>query len=185
MISGETSTKEFEAISAMRTVPAIVHNGLSLYESHAILVYLASVFPIEDHWYPRDPAQQALINVYLHWHHLNIRYGCGYYFYRKIVRPMFSTLPFNKDLEDDMLFMQKKSMQFVENKLKNGKFVAGTDQPSIADLSCYTELVHMLLMNFDYTPYPNILKWMSVIGHIPGVAAAHVHFNKHLPNSKL
>lgn len=49
LFEGQTRTKEFKAISPPMTVPAITHNGLSLYESHAILTYLCNVFPIEDH----------------------------------------------------------------------------------------------------------------------------------------
>ena len=49
IIQGDTVTKAFETVSPVRTVPAITHNGLSLYESHAIMIYLANTFDVPDH----------------------------------------------------------------------------------------------------------------------------------------
>lgn len=66
---GQTDTKEFLNISSAGTVPIIVHDGFKLNESHAILVYLANAFNIQDHWYPKDIKKRALVDLYLHWHH--------------------------------------------------------------------------------------------------------------------
>ena len=159
ILKGETNSKEFEAISPTRTVPAITHNGLCLYESHAIMIYLSSVFPIEDQWYPKDPAQQALVNIYLHWHHLNTRYGCGYYLYNKIIRPLLnSSKKMSQELESEFVFTQQNSLRFIENILATGKYVGRTTKPSIADISFYCEIINLGLINFDFSPYPNLIK---------------------------
>lgn len=185
IISGQTNSKEFTEICPARTVPAMVHNGFALYESHAIMTYLASVFPIDDHWYPKDPVEQAKVNIYLHWHHLNIRFGCGHYLYKKIVRPLFSNQPFNKELEAEMLFIQKKSLHFIDDIMKNGKFVAGTDLPSIADISCYMEVGNLQLIEFDFSPFPNLVKWRETMRKIPGIAEANTRFDLNFSSPKL
>ncbi|KAH1251442.1 Glutathione S-transferase T1 [Glycine max] len=42
---------EFRAVNPLRKVPAIVDGRFKLFESHAILIYLASAFPgVADHW---------------------------------------------------------------------------------------------------------------------------------------
>ncbi|XLR47394.1 hypothetical protein S83_032054, partial [Arachis hypogaea] len=42
---------KFTAINPFRKLPTIVDGRFKLFESHAILIYLASAFPsITDHW---------------------------------------------------------------------------------------------------------------------------------------
>jgi glutathione S-transferase len=185
IIEGGTDTAAFGQVSPAHTVPAIVHNGLCLYESHAILIYLAQVFSVPDHWYPSDPAIEAKVNVYLHWHHLNLRFGCAHYFYRKFVRPLFSNRPFSEAFEREMLYVQEKSLQYVENSLKNAPFVAETSEVTIADLSCFCEIIHLDLISFDFSKYPCIQDWKKRMLALQGLRKAHEHFFKYLQSYKL
>ena len=185
IVRGDTEAASFAAISPTRTVPTMTHNGLALYESTSILIYLASTFATPEHWYPSSPELQGKINVYLHWHHLNVRYGCGHYYYRKQVRPLFSNRGFSKDFEEEMLFVQEKSFMLLENTLSNFRYVAETEEISIADLVCYTEVVHLHLINFDFSKYPKVQAWMDRVSRIPGVQKAHETFNSYLNSYKL
>ncbi len=66
---GESKTPAFLAINPMGKVPALRHGTLCLFESNAILVYLAQLARAE-HWYPAADARAAArVNVYLHAHH--------------------------------------------------------------------------------------------------------------------
>ncbi|XP_065006844.1 glutathione S-transferase T1-like [Musa acuminata AAA Group] len=48
--TGKHRLPDFKEINPMAEVPAIVHGDLKLFESHAILCYLASAFPgVPDH----------------------------------------------------------------------------------------------------------------------------------------
>jgi len=51
--------QEFGKISPFYTLPAIEHNGKNIFESVAILKYLARTFKVEEHWYPQEPLQQV------------------------------------------------------------------------------------------------------------------------------
>lgn len=69
---------EFRAINPLTQLPAIVDGRFKLFESHAILMYLASAFPgVADHWYPADISRRARIHSVLDWHHQNLRRGAG------------------------------------------------------------------------------------------------------------
>ncbi|XP_074333592.1 glutathione S-transferase T1-like isoform X2 [Apium graveolens] len=60
----------------MGKLPAIVHGSYKLFESHAILIYLACSFPgVADHWYPSDIQKKAKIHSMLDWHQSNLRQG--------------------------------------------------------------------------------------------------------------
>jgi glutathione S-transferase len=69
IVSGDLRKPEFQKINPMRKVPAIEYKGFHLYESHAILVYLANKFGKAENLYPKDLEKRAVIDAYLHWHH--------------------------------------------------------------------------------------------------------------------
>ncbi|KAK8703264.1 hypothetical protein V6N13_021586 [Hibiscus sabdariffa] len=71
-------TPEYSEINPMKQLPAIVDGRFKLFESHAILIYLACSYPgIPDHWYPADVCKRSEMHSVLDWHHSNLRRGPG------------------------------------------------------------------------------------------------------------
>ncbi|KAE8662698.1 Glutathione S-transferase T1 [Hibiscus syriacus] len=59
-------TPEYAEINPMKLLPAIVDGRFKLFESHAILIYLACSFPgVADHWYPADVFKRSKIHSVL------------------------------------------------------------------------------------------------------------------------
>lgn len=185
LLQGGSSSPELKKVSPMRVVPAIRHGEFSLWESHAILVYLCSVFPVADNWFPVDIKERAKVNAYLNWHHLNLRYGCGYFIFKTIIKPRFSDEPLAKDQEVELKIIQSRALNFLENVLKTSQWVAGTKEISIADISCYCELEQMRLINFEFNNYPLISAWRVKMAGRQAVAKAHERFYEFLGVPKL
>ena len=49
-----------------------------------ILRYLCRERDVPDHWYPKDSKQQAKVDEYLEWQHLDTRLNCGAFFQQKV-----------------------------------------------------------------------------------------------------
>jgi glutathione S-transferase len=52
--------------------------------SVGILRYLCREKNVEDRWYPADSKQQAKVDEYLEWQHLDTRLSCATYFQHKV-----------------------------------------------------------------------------------------------------
>jgi hypothetical protein len=48
-------------------------DNVNAFESTAILRYMANRFPIEDHWYPKDPAKRVKVDSYLGKHKKSLK----------------------------------------------------------------------------------------------------------------
>lgn len=71
----EQRRQYIDNINPTGRIPAIKDNanGVVLYESPAILQYLADRYG-KQQYYPSDVRQRAKINEYLHWHHEHTRF---------------------------------------------------------------------------------------------------------------
>jgi len=160
LAKGEQKSPEYEKINPQKKVPAIVHGDFKLFESHSILVYLARVFQVEDHWYPDDPKEQAKVNCYLHWHHSNLRQAGGYYEW-KAIRTRFHGEPPNPEKESYYYGFVESSLNFIENNLSENSYVANTSYPTIADISCFCHMMMYHMVKLDFDAYPRIKAWME------------------------
>uniref|UniRef100_A0A7C9CV68 Glutathione transferase n=1 Tax=Opuntia streptacantha TaxID=393608 RepID=A0A7C9CV68_OPUST len=136
---------EFAEINPMRQVPAIVDGRFKLSESHAILIYLACSFPgVADHWYPADVSKRAKIHSVLDWHHSNLRRGAMLYVINTTLAPALG-FPLNPQAAAKAEEVLDASLSKIESVWLrgSGKFLLGSNQPSIADLSLVCEIMQL------------------------------------------
>ncbi|KAI3453700.1 hypothetical protein Pfo_010363 [Paulownia fortunei] len=161
-------TPEFREINPMKQVPAIVDGRFKLFESHAVLIYLAGVFPgVADHWYPADLFKRAKIHSVLDWHHSNLRHGAATYILNSTLGPALG-LPLNPEAAAEGEKLLTASLKKIESVwLKgNGRFLLGSFQPSIADLSLVCEIMQLEVVDEKERerilgPHQRVLKWIE------------------------
>lgn len=159
---------EFKEINPMKQVPAIMDGRFKLFESHAILRYLACAFPgIADHWYPADLYKRAKVDSVLDWHHSNLRRGTAGYIFNTVLAPAFG-LPLNPQAAAEAKKVLLASLANIESVWlqRKGRFLLGSGQPSIADLSLVCELMELEILDEKdreriIGPYKRVLKWMD------------------------
>jgi len=176
---GENGTKNPKYIAKfpMATIPSLEDGDVYISESHAIMCYLA-----EKHgWdmYPSEPAKRAKINEYLHWHHRNTR---------EITLALFAPL-----VRRDLKFspgqiaasrkMVTKVLNAIEGRLRASRYLCG-DTVSLADLSAFCEIGQCqdkFCALIDFSPYPNISRWMRDCEKIKGFEESHSFLAKFSP----
>ncbi|MCD7448588.1 Glutathione S-transferase theta-1 [Datura stramonium] len=165
---GQHRSPEYEEVNPMKQVPAIVHGTFKLFESHAILRYLASAFPgVADHWYPSDLQKRAKVECVLDWHHSNLRRGSVGYIFNTVLAPAFG-LPLNPQVAAEGKKILSASLATIDTYWlqKDGKFLLGNSQPSLADLSLVCEIMQLEFLDEKdrdsiLSPHKNVLKWID------------------------
>jgi glutathione S-transferase len=168
-----------------KKLPCIDDNGFIIFESHTILRYLSEKY-CTSKWYPTDFKLRAKVDMYLDWHHTNTRAGAAPTVFNTVFGP---SIPGYKVAGPDRMKsyanLLAKTLKFIDQVyLKDKKYIHGLDEPTIADLSCFSELASLFMMNYDFTPYVNIVEWMSKMKKIAFYDKVHAGMNKFI-KSKL
>ncbi|XP_076272573.1 glutathione S-transferase theta-1-like [Rhynchophorus ferrugineus] len=182
---GEHRTDEFrDKFSRFQKVPFIHDGDFKLAESIAILRYLKSKYPDNfcESLYPNDSKNQAKVDEYLEWQHLNIRMNCSYYFWYKWILPNMTKSPPDEnkiaELESNMIGSVK---EFVELFLDQGhKYIAG-DNISAADIFAACELEQPRIAGFDvFQEHPKLQTWLESVKREcnPYYQEAHFYVDK-------
>ncbi|XP_011080977.1 glutathione S-transferase T1-like [Sesamum indicum] len=159
---------EFAEVNPMKQVPAIVHGDFKLFESHAILIYLASAFPgVAHHWYPADVQKRAKIHSVLDWHHSNLRRGSVGYIFNTAVALALG-LPANPQAAAEGEELMSASLAKLDSFWLEGDapFLLGNSKPSIADLALVCEIMQLEFADEEdreriLGPHKRILKWIK------------------------
>jgi glutathione S-transferase len=169
------------AVNPRGTIPAIDDNGVILWESHAILIYLCEKHSWYDLW-PDALVARAKVNQYLHFHHRNTR--------EVVVQWSRALWPAVFEVEDpDETWFKRNTFSGLQNNsrvvndalaiidgmLATSTFIAGPTV-TLADISAYEELgqnQEKYANCTDYKKYSNITRWFIEMEKLPFHKEAH------------
>lgn len=153
-MENEHLTPEFIKINPQHTIPTLVDNDFSVWESRAICVYLVDKYGKNDSLYPKDPKTRAIINQRFYFDMGTIfKQFYDYYF-----AAMYGREPKSEDLTK-----LQDSMKVFDNFLESTGFAAGTQKISLADLVLFSSVSTFEVFAFDFTPYPRVEKWLALM----------------------
>jgi glutathione S-transferase len=146
---GDNHKPEYIAIHPFAKVPAIDDNGFILWESGAILTYLASKY---DPAY-NDLAKIAILNQWVIFGNSTLSDG--------IFAPQFQA-------KETPLLLGKLNEIFASRPYLIGETFSAADV-AVGSLLGY---VPMMIPDFDFSPYPNVMTYMQRLRERPGFIRA-------------
>ncbi|RMX68793.1 hypothetical protein KXD40_007477 [Peronospora effusa] len=178
------TSAEFVALNPNGLIPVLQDGDFTLFESNAIMVYLAEKFDWLD-LYPKDIQAHAKVNEYLHWHHTNARLIT-----LKVLLPL-KRIKQHKQYEDDAVLV-KEAPTLIGNLVKLMEkflvkdYIANSDEITLVDFAAYCEFVQIELMGvFDFTEYPKFSAWMQRMKKVPLHDEMHATLDEFLSDLKL
>jgi len=158
----QQKSEEYKARNPFSKVPAIDDNGFIVFESHAILRYLAGRYNAPDQYYPKDIQKRTRVDQYLDWHHLNTRKAAAFIF-SSILGPQLGL----KANPNYIKLAQKECEQALDDLesfwLGNSSYIAG-NEVTLADISAICEVKQLILANYNFETRPKLFAWMKKNG---------------------
>jgi glutathione S-transferase len=177
LFTGAHYQEPYASLNPNRMVPMIDDDGFRLTESSAILKYLAEKFDLPE--YPKDLKARARVNEVMDWFNTNFyrdyAYGLAYpqlfpHHTRRSDEAHAATLEWGKE-------NAKKWLQILNDHwLGQGKAYLAGDQVTIADYFAVGLLTLGELIRCDFSPYPNITRWLENMKKLKTWSTVNEHF---------
>jgi glutathione S-transferase len=152
--SGDLRKPDYLALNPNGMVPTLADGGLVLWESNAILQYLADKAGA-DALFPRDPARRAEVVRWQNWELAHFNRAFGILSFETVAKPGFNLGPTNVPLAEEMKKSLARFAPVLDARMKGREYVAG-DGLTIADYS----MIHLEgskgAVPFDWSPYPHL-----------------------------
>lgn len=158
LAAGAHRHPDFLALNVFGEVPVLDDDGTIIADSLAILVYTArKIGP--SHWLPTDLAIEAEVQRWLSVAAGKIAYSACAARLITVFQAPFDT--------DEVIGRAHATLTAMEQTLATRRWIAGTPDPSIADVALYSYIKAAPEGNVDTSPYPNVLTWLNAIEQLP------------------
>ncbi|XP_055947246.1 glutathione S-transferase 1-like isoform X2 [Argiope bruennichi] len=152
LMAGEQLKPEYLKMNPQHCVPTIDDNGFYLWESRAILAYLANKYAPDNAVYPKDPKERAIVDRLLYFDIGTLYKAEAEYLYPQLFK--------GESADPEKAEGFKKALNLLEGFLTKTAYVAG-DNITLADFSIIASLSFAEAADYSYADYPKITAWME------------------------
>lgn len=156
---GQQKQPEFLARNVFGQVPVIEDGDVTLADSNAILVYLATKYDDSGRWLPRDPAAAGEVQRWL-------SVAAGLLVQGPGAARLVTVFGASFD-HDRAKAVAARLYGVLDPYLATRDVLVGT-APTIADIALYTYTVVAPEGGVSLDPYPHVRAWLSRIEALPG-----------------
>jgi glutathione S-transferase len=162
---GDLKTPEFLANNPNGKVPTLVDGDLRLWESRAMMQYLATKKPGNTLW-PNDPKKQADIARWQFWEASHLSKGTGAFAFEKLFKKIFM----KQDADPAALAAGEKDFhQFapvLNAQLESNKWITGSEL-TLADFSVGGCFSYAEASGLPWNDYNHIKAWWGRLNEVP------------------
>jgi len=159
LMAGEHKQDDFLKKNTFGQVPVLEDGDITISDSNAILVYLASQYDYEHTWLPIEPAKAAEVQRFLSVAAGPIAQGPAT---ARKINLFGARLDHVKAIE-----ISHNVFSTLEDHLEGREWLAA-DFSTIADIANYSYIAHAPEGNVSLQHYPNINAWLHRIEDLPG-----------------
>jgi glutathione S-transferase len=161
---GDLKKPDYLALNPNGKVPTLVDGDLRLWESRAIMQYLAS--KQDNALWPNDAMRRADITRWQFWEATHLSRGTGAYAFENLFKKIFM----KQDADPAALAVGEKEWRtfapVLDAQLANRKWMLGNDL-TLADFSVGACFSYAEPSGLPMNDYGHIKSWLSRLGEIP------------------
>jgi glutathione S-transferase len=157
--AGEQQRPEFLKVNPIGKVPAIDDNGFCLFESNAIIKYLAD--KNNSALYPKELKARALVDSWIDFTTLHVGINLMKVTYNRLFAPMRGQPVDENSIKDGEQFLSR-FLPTVDQQLGLSKYLCGPTM-TLADINLLATLDPAEASQVDLSKYKNITKWRNAL----------------------
>ena len=155
---GGHKAPEYVKINPNASLPALVDGDFTLWESNAILQYVADQKEAFD-YYPRDPKVRADIHRWQLWEAAHWFPSCYVFLVENVVKPLLKAEPDKATIEKETPNWHRLA-NILDARLADQRWLCG-DKVTIADISVAAPMHLHPYQKLPLAAHPNLRRWMS------------------------
>lgn len=152
-------TPEFLARHPFGQLPLLEDDGHFVWDSTAILVYLATKHDAAGRWLPQDAAGRAAVQAWLSVASGPIAFGPAAARLVTVFGARFDA--------DEVIARAHALFKVMQGELTRRAFLVG-EHATLADIAGYSYIANAPEGNVDLAPYPALRAWLARIEALPG-----------------
>lgn len=161
----DQKTPGFTAMNPNQRMPVLEDNGYYLWESNAIVQYLALLKP-ESGYLPADLKARMDAVKWQFWESAHWDPTCAIFMFERVVKKLFNRgAPDEAELKKGAELMARNA-PVLDGQLAKTRYVAG-DRMTVADLSLAPSLVAAEESQMPITEYRHINRWLTEMRSLP------------------
>jgi glutathione S-transferase len=165
LTKGGQRSPEFTALNLNQRMPVLEEDGFSLWESNAIIQYLATKKP-ELGLLPKDERARADVSRWQFWESSHWDSACAMLIFERFVKGMFGGGPADPKEVEKGLTNFNRAAKVLDAHLKGRNFLCG-DKLSVADFSVAAPLILTTPAQLPVEAYSEIQRWYAGMAALP------------------
>lgn len=154
---GENRTQEYLALHPAGKVPVIDDDGFILFESDAIIKYLA--VSEASSLYPDGIKQRAIIDQWMDFVSIHVGGAMGRVLFNRVFASFAKVPADERSLNDGIKFLGR-FLPTIDQQLSKSRYLAG-DQFSLADIDLLAVIDPAEVAGIDLSFYEHIVNWRN------------------------
>lgn len=164
---GGTDTPEYRSMNPNRLVPTLQDGGLVLWESNAIVRYLADAYG-RGRLRPDDPKTAAVADQWMDWQQTTLAGCMNPLFWETVRKPPSQRSP---ERAKELLEQCCRQLGVLDALLAGQEWLAG-DAFSMGDIPAGAMLWRWYTMDIERPDLPNLARWYARLSARPAYKAA-------------
>lgn len=167
LVNDRHKSDEFLKMHPLGQVPVLVDDNFSIWDSQAILVYLARKFENEQ-WLPLNARASAQITSWLSFASKELAIGLAAARVHHILGGQGINFVTRLNIDIDRATDRgEKSLEVLDRYLCDRQWLVG-DTPTLADIACFPAIEFAHEGKIDLSAYPHVKAWVDRVKQLPG-----------------
>ncbi len=162
---GDQNKPEFLALNPNGRMPVLDDNGYVLWESNAIVNYLAAKNP-RCALLPEDTKARLQVEKWQFWESVHWDQACAIFAFERLVKKVFRGEPESESEIARGTEMLNRLAKVLDGELGKRRYVA-SEQLTVADISIGSVMCIAEAVKFPLEPFRNIARWQADLKALP------------------